>query len=396
MCSPFKTPAFLLLTLPENLTYYNVSTRLSNKVYVLTGEILKKLASIAPLHSKFFIEVLSDLAHSLSNSAIHELSTLRDTQMLGLSTGSMAGASVLRILQTLNSLTVLNSNETKSVESDGNQVHATVWKLNVSLEPLWQELSKCIGVTESQLGQGSSSSVTVNGNVGNPPLPPGTQRLLPFIEAFLVLCEKLQANNSILHEDNVHATASEVKELPKTLSPSQTIDSTAIFTRFAEKHRRILNAFIRQDPSLLEKSLSMFLKAPRFMDFDNKRSYFRSRIRQQHDEHLAGSLRISVRRAYVLKDSFHQLRMRPLQDMKGRLNVRFQGEEGIDAGGLTREWYQLLSRVIFDKGALLFTTGGNDATFQPNPNSVYQTEHISYFKFVGRVVISRELFFFVI
>ena len=47
---------------------------------------------------------------------------------------------------------------------------------------------------------------------------------------------------------------------------------------------------------------------------------------------------------------------------------------------------QLLSRVIFDKGALLFTTGGNNATFQPNPNSVYQTEHLSYFKFVGRVV----------
>jgi hypothetical protein len=68
--------------------------------------------------------------------------------------------------------------------------------------------------------------------------------------------------------------------------------------------------------------------------------------------------------------------------------VQFQGEEGIDAGGLTREWYQLLSRVIFDKGALLFTTVGNNATFQPNPNSVYQTEHLSYFKFVGRVVIS--------
>ncbi|GFY85913.1 LOW protein: E3 ubiquitin ligase-like protein [Actinidia rufa] len=78
--------------------------------------------------------------------------------------------------------------------------------------------------------------------------------------------------------------------------------------------------------------------------------------------------------------------MRSTQDLKGRLTVHFQGEEGIDAGGLTREWYQLLSRVIFDKGALLFTTVGNESTFQPNPNSVYQTEHLSYFKFVGRVV----------
>ena len=75
--------------------------------------------------------------------------------------------------------------------------------------------------------------------------------------------------------------------------------------------------------------------------------------------------------------------MKSPQDFKGRLTVHFQGEEGIDAGGLTREWYQLLSTVIFYKGALLFTTVGNDSTFQPNPNSVFQTEHLSYFKFVG-------------
>nr|ACN25607.1 unknown [Zea mays] len=135
----------------------------------------------------------------------------------------------------------------------------------------------------------------------------------------------------------------------------------------------------------------MMLKVPRLIDFDNKRAYFRSRIRQQHDQHLPAPLHISVRRAYVLDDSYNQLRLRRTQDLKGRLTVQFQGEEGIDAGGLTREWYQLLSRVIFDKGTLLFTTVGNNATFQPNPNSDFQTEHLSYFKFVGRVV-AKALF----
>jgi E3 ubiquitin-protein ligase HUWE1 len=157
------------------------------------------------------------------------------------------------------------------------------------------------------------------------------------------------------------------------------------FVKFSEKHRRLLNAFIRQNPGLLEKSFSLMLKIPRLIDFDNKRAYFRSKIKHQHDHHHS-PVRISVRRAYILEDSYNQLRMRSPQDLKGRLTVHFQGEEGIDAGGLTREWYQLLSRVIFDKGALLFTTVGNDLTFQPNPNSVYQTEHLSYFKFVGRVV----------
>ncbi|KAL8462223.1 hypothetical protein ACS0TY_033325 [Phlomoides rotata] len=382
---------------------------LSDKVYTLAGDVLRKLASVAAAHRKFFTLELSELAQRLSSSAVNELVTLRDTNMLGLSAGSMAGAAVLRVLQILSSLTSIGSDSAKDKLNDEEmEEHATMWKLNVALEPLWKELSECISTMESELNQSSHSLVVSNISIGeqiqgsssaSPPLPPGTQRLLPFIEGFFVLCEKLQANNSTLQQDHSNVTASEVKETGGSSSPLsirnldsyRIFDGSVTFVRFAEKHRRLLNAFVRQNPGLLEKSLSMMLKAPRLIDFDNKRAHFRSRIRQQHDQHLSGPLRISVRRAYILEDSYNQLRMRPNQDLKGRLNVHFQGEEGIDAGGLTREWYQLLSRVIFDKGALLFTTVGNNATFQPNPNSVYQTEHLSYFRFVGRVV-AKALF----
>ncbi|KAM3302623.1 E3 ubiquitin-protein ligase UPL1 [Capsicum chacoense] len=385
---------------------------LSDKVYMLAGEVLKKLASVAAPHRKFFISELSELTQRLSKTAVEELITLKNTHMLGLSAGSMAGAAVLRVLQTLSSLSTAcaDGNTDTSMEEEHDE-HNIMWKLNVALEPLWEELSECIGTMEVELTQSASASVMSSTNTGehiheagassvSSPLPPGTQRLLPFIEAFFVLCEKLQANIFIMQQDHINATAREVKELAgtsvklssKSIGDSHKIvDGAVTFVRFAEKHRRLLNAFVRQNPALLEKSLCVMLKAPRLIDFDNKRAYFRSRIRQQHEQHLSGPLRISVRRAYVLEDSYNQLRMRPNQDLKGRLNVHFQGEEGIDAGGLTREWYQLLSRVIFDKGALLFTTVGNNATFQPNPNSVYQTEHLSYFKFVGRVV-AKALF----
>ncbi|CAI9787771.1 unnamed protein product [Fraxinus pennsylvanica] len=403
----------IFLLLPQS-DLHNLCTLLgqeglSDKVYMLAGEVLRKLATVAAPHRNFFILELSDLAQRLSSSAVDELVTLRDTHMLGLSAGSMAGAAVLRVLQTLSSLTSTGTDSNKNGgDDDEREEHATLLKLNVALEPLWKELSECISTMETELTQSSRSSVISNINIGeqiqgsssSSPLPPGTQRLLPFIEGFFVLCEKLQANNLRLQQDRSSVTAREVKESAGTSVPLYTkcgvdsyrrFDGSVTFARFAEKHRRLLNAFVRQNPCLLEKSLSMMLKAPRLIDFDNKKAYFRSRIRQQHDQHVSSPLRISVRRAYVLEDSYNQLRMRPNQDLKGRLNVHFQGEEGIDAGGLTREWYQVLSRVIFDKGALLFTTVGNNATFQPNPNSVYQTEHLSYFRFVGRVV-AKALF----
>ncbi|KAK6934616.1 HUWE1/Rev1, ubiquitin binding region [Dillenia turbinata] len=400
-----KSNVFLLL--PEsdlhNLCHLLGHEGLSDKVYMLVSEVLKKLASVTAPHRKLFISELSDLAHRLSSSAVNELMTLRNTHMLGLSAGAMAGAAILRVLQALSSLSLTTNAANNDLEDDvEKEEQAIMWKLNLALEPLWEELSECISTTETQLGHSSFSSPMSSMSVGElvqstsaSPLPPGTQRLLPFIEAFFVLCEKIQKAYAVLQQDHANITATEVKESSGCSSPlsvkgssdvQRRYDGAMSFSRFAEKHRRLLNAFIRQNPGLLEKSLSLMLKAPRLIDFDNKRAYFRSRIRQQHEQHLSGPLRISVRRAYVLEDSYNQLRMRPTLDLKGRLNVQFQGEEGIDAGGLTREWYQLLSRVIFDKGALLFTTVGNNATFQPNPNSVYQTEHLSYFKFVGRVV----------
>lgn len=374
---------------------------LPDKVYSLAAEVVKQFASVAASHRKFFSIELAGVAQSLSSSAVEELVTLKNTQMLGLSTCSMAGAAILRVLQVLSTLTsgVMDSRYEKDLRQEEQSI---LWDLNVGLEPLWQELSDCISATEAKFVHSSSlashaplmDALEVGASSsGSSSLPPGTQRLLPFIESFFVLCEKLQTNQPVTQSD-YSVTAPEVKESAGS-SSSPSLKAGGIcnvtFIRVAEKHRRLLNVFIRQNPSLLEKSLSMMLKVPRLIDFDNKRAYFRSRIRQQHDQHLSAPLRISVRRAYVLEDSYNQLRLRRTQDLKGRLTVQFQGEEGIDAGGLTREWYQLLSRVIFDKGALLFTTVGNNATFQPNPNSVFQTEHLSYFKFVGRVV-AKALF----
>nr|GFA23083.1 E3 ubiquitin-protein ligase UPL1-like isoform X1 [Tanacetum cinerariifolium] len=107
-----------------------------------------------------------------------------------------------------------------------------MWKLHVSLEPLWQELSECIGVTESQLGQGSLSLVVVKANVGDPLLPLGNQRLLPFIKAFVVLCDKLQENRSLLQQDIACATESKIKQSITSSSQSHTTQGTMTFPKF--------------------------------------------------------------------------------------------------------------------------------------------------------------------
>ncbi|KAL0324965.1 UNVERIFIED_CONTAM: E3 ubiquitin-protein ligase UPL1 [Sesamum radiatum] len=368
---------------------------LSDNAYALVADVLRKLVAIAPIHCHLFIAELAGSVQSLTKSATEELRIFGDIEKALLST-STHGAPVLRVLQALSSLVVLLLDKDKKQQILPDTEHTAalslVWDINAALEPLWQELSNCISKIESysdMVPDLSSSSVKPSNSV--PQLPPGTQNVLPYIESFFVTCEKLHPGQSGAGHDFGITAVSDIDEAAASASQQKITghamkvdEKNAAFVKFSEKHRKLLNAFVRQNPGLLEKSFSLMLKVPRFIDFDNKRSHFRAKIKHQHDHHHS-PLRISVRRAYILEDSYNQLRMRSAQDLKGRLTVHFQGEEGIDAGGL-REWYQLLSRVIFDKGALLFTTVGNESTFQPNPNSVYQTEHLSYFKFVGRVV----------
>ena len=71
----------------------------------------------------------------------------------------------------------------------------------------------------------------------------------------------------------------------------------------------------------------------------------------------------------------------------GKLNIRFHGEEGVDAGGVTREWFQVLARQMFDPNYALFIPVSSDrTTFHPNKLSAINDEHLMFFKFIGRII----------
>jgi E3 ubiquitin-protein ligase HUWE1 len=97
-------------------------------------------------------------------------------------------------------------------------------------------------------------------------------------------------------------------------------------------------------------------------------------------------MHLQIRRNQVFEDSYQQLRDRSASDMRGRLQIQFYGEQGIDAGGLTREWFSILAREIFNPGYALFMAAVDGATFQPNPLSFINSNHLDYFKFVGRII----------
>jgi E3 ubiquitin-protein ligase HUWE1 len=97
----------------------------------------------------------------------------------------------------------------------------------------------------------------------------------------------------------------------------------------------------------------------------------------------------------VFEDSFKRLApdsdFMKGKDIRGRPDISFKNEEGIDAGGLTREWYEIITRDMFNADFGLFeaSTGEGGATFSPSPASFSLHSPklaLQYMQFVGRII----------
>ncbi|KAL5254865.1 hypothetical protein ACHWQZ_G014342 [Mnemiopsis leidyi] len=101
----------------------------------------------------------------------------------------------------------------------------------------------------------------------------------------------------------------------------------------------------------------------------------------------SGYCRIEVTREEVFEDSYREVMSLRVRDLRKRLMIKFRGEEGLDYGGVAREWLYLLSHEMLNPYYGLFQYSREDIyTLEVNPNSSINPDHISYFYFVGRIV----------
>uniref|UniRef100_A0A0S7EKY4 E3 ubiquitin-protein ligase n=1 Tax=Poeciliopsis prolifica TaxID=188132 RepID=A0A0S7EKY4_9TELE len=102
---------------------------------------------------------------------------------------------------------------------------------------------------------------------------------------------------------------------------------------------------------------------------------------------LPSHVKITVSRQTLFEDSFQQIMALKPYDLRRRLYVIFRGEEGLDYGGLAREWFFLLSHEVLNPMYCLFEYAGkNNYCLQINPASSINPDHLTYFRFIGRFI----------
>lgn len=309
---------------------------------------------------------LSDNAGALGARVVEELKLVTDELITNPSDDALnnkltaeftaLSSNQAKLLRVLTALDYMFSTRDK----DGNRSDLTVLYKHLKLGTLWEALSECLSLFEE------------NHQVSN-----NATALLPLIEALMVVCKYSKVKDIQIKEMMKYQT----KKVDFTHEPIE-----RLFFSFTEEHKKILNLMVRANPNLMSGPFSMLVRNPRVLEFDNKRNYF---DRQLHEaNHVPLKMSFTVRREQVFLDSYRSLFFKSSDEFKKlQLEITFKGELGVDAGGVTREWYQVLSRQMFNPDYALFTPVSSDEnTYHPNRTSYVNPEHLSFFKFIGRII----------
>ncbi|KAK8892637.1 hypothetical protein M9Y10_029876 [Tritrichomonas musculus] len=163
--------------------------------------------------------------------------------------------------------------------------------------------------------------------------------------------------------------------------PDHVVKSNPTFWNLYVKHRDTLNEIVYEKPECFSKF--KFLKDyPELMSFENRVELFRGSIKKVNENY---STDLYVSRSRILADSFNEMRGKSRNEWLRIFNVHFRNEYGIDAGGLTKDWFSLIAKEIFNEDFALFVLTENQ-TYQPNPFSGVNSQHIEYFNFIGKVI----------
>ncbi|XP_069999531.1 uncharacterized protein [Penaeus vannamei] len=128
--------------------------------------------------------------------------------------------------------------------------------------------------------------------------------------------------------------------------------------------------------------------APYRRDFEAKLRNFYRKLESKGFGQGPGKLKLNIRRDHLLEDAFNKVMGASKKDLqKSKLYITFYGEEGLDYGGPSREFFFLLSRELFNPYYGLFEYSANDTyTVQISPMSAFVDNYHEWFRFCGRVL----------
>eukprot|EP00658_Telonema_sp_P-2_P025927 TRINITY_DN20455_c0_g1_i4.p1 TRINITY_DN20455_c0_g1~~TRINITY_DN20455_c0_g1_i4.p1 ORF type:complete len:402 (+),score=132.79 TRINITY_DN20455_c0_g1_i4:172-1377(+) len=128
--------------------------------------------------------------------------------------------------------------------------------------------------------------------------------------------------------------------------------------------------------------------------FTDKKLWFQQELLRIRPPQIAPT-EIHLRRSELTHDSWNQVAALTVDQMRSDWTFQFAGETntGDDAGGVTKEWFEIMTKEVFNQEIGLFKfTEAHNLAYQINEYSDYfQPQHLVWFKFTGRMMAKALL-----
>lgn len=185
----------------------------------------------------------------------------------------------------------------------------------------------------------------------------------------------------------------------------RTIDSTKPLIPFEDFINDSLNDVLEMDKDFTffkvdGESKFSFQTCPFILNpiTKNQGLYYDNRIRMYGERRLTAFysmmqgretrpfLELKVRRDHIIEDALVRLEIIAMEnpsDLKKQLVVEFDGEQGVDEGGISKEFFQLFLEEIFNADIGMFTYDEDTKLFWFNPSSL---ENDAQYTLIGLVL----------
>lgn len=165
-----------------------------------------------------------------------------------------------------------------------------------------------------------------------------------------------------------------VREMP--LSPNESV-------RYIEANSYAIETSVK-GTTVNYQELNSIAQLP----FQKKVDWLKAQFNTLRTPWEEGHIKLKVRRSSVLQDSMDAIESIEPADMKKIFRFEFIGEPALDAGGVAREFFSIISEQLFNPDCGLFLYSAvNQMCMQINHNSGIANEfHLRYFHMSGRIL----------
>jgi hypothetical protein len=172
-------------------------------------------------------------------------------------------------------------------------------------------------------------------------------------------------------------------DVPLNIAPSLYAEAPA-FWNVVAKHQLQLTDITRAHSELVTSSLAFVVRYPVLLDVMLKISLFQQVLRGDKPHSEVSWLQVVVNRSTIVSDSLKAVGELSRDRLFDQISVTFRGEEGVDIGGITRDWFGYLSVELFGASTNLFVPTANGRSLQVNRLSGTNPDTLRLFRFCGK------------